>query len=74
MDDYQLTVDLEFGKVGASFWEAILGLMSHTMSRRYKRPDYIHSAWHYTIEYLVVQLIKRLVLVSNDYTSAVNTF
>lgn len=39
MDDYQLTVDLEFGKVGASFLGSlILGLMSHTMSRRYKRP------------------------------------
>ncbi len=36
---YQLTVDLEFGKVGASFLGSlILGLMSHTMSRRYKRP------------------------------------
>ncbi|MGT2333782.1 threonine/serine exporter family protein [Staphylococcus aureus] len=73
---YQLTVDLEFGKVGASFLGSlILGLMSHTMSRRYKRP---------VIIFIVPGIIPLVpggaayqatrFLVSNDYTSAVNTF
>lgn len=53
----------------------ILGLMSHTMSRRYKRP---------VIIFIVPGIIPLVpggaayqatrFLVSNDYTSAVNTF
>ena len=36
---YQMTVGMDLGKVGASFLGSlILGLMSHTMSRRYKQP------------------------------------
>lgn len=36
---YQFTVDMDLGKVGASFLGSlILGLLSHVMSRRYKRP------------------------------------
>ena len=36
---YKLTVDLDLGKVMASFLGSfILALMSHVMSRRYKRP------------------------------------
>src|SRR5699024_4163628 len=36
---YKVTRDLELGKVMASFLgSCILALMSHTMSRRYKRP------------------------------------
>lgn len=36
---YQYTVDLDLGKVGAAFsGSLILGLLSHVMSRRYKRP------------------------------------
>ena len=72
---YQMTVGLDLGKVGASFLGSlILGLMSHTMSRRYKRPVII----------FIVPGIITLVpggaayeatryLVSNNYTYAVNT-
>ena len=36
---YQYTVDMDLGKVGAAFLGSlILGLLSHVMSRRYKRP------------------------------------
>ena len=35
---YQFTVGMDLGKVGAFLGSLILGLMSHTMSRRYKRP------------------------------------
>ncbi|MGO1420891.1 MAG: threonine/serine exporter family protein, partial [Staphylococcus equorum] len=36
---FKLTVDLDFGKVMASFLGSfILAIMSHVMSRRYKRP------------------------------------
>ncbi len=62
-------------KVGASFLESlILGLMSHTISCRYKRP---------VIIFIVPGIIPLVpggahqatrFLVSNDYTSAVNTF
>lgn len=73
---YQFTVGMDLGKVGASFLGSlILGLMSHTMSRRYKRPVIIFivpgiiplvpgGAAYEAIRYLV----------SNNYTYAVNTF
>ncbi|UMY34348.1 threonine/serine exporter family protein [Staphylococcus capitis] len=73
---YQFTVGMDLGKVGASFLGSlILGLMSHTMSRRYKR----------TVIIFIVPGIIPLVpggaayeatryLVSNNYTYAVNTF
>ena len=66
---YQMTVGMDLGKVGASFLGSlILGLMSHTMSRRYKQPVIIPlvpggAAYEAT-----------RFLVSNDYTNAVNTF
>ena len=67
---------MDLGKVGASFLGSlILGLMSHTMSRRYKRP---------VIIFIVPGIIPLVpggaayeatrYLVSNDYTNAVNTF
>ena len=73
---YQFTVDMQFGKVGATFLGSlILGLLSHTMSRRYKRP---------VIIFIVPGIIPLVpggtayeatrFLVSNNYTSAVNTF
>ncbi|EEE49724.1 threonine/serine exporter family protein [Staphylococcus capitis] len=73
---YQFTVGMDLGKVGASFLGSlILGLMSHTMSRRYKRP---------VIVFIVPGIIPLVpggaayeatrYLVSNNYTYAVNTF
>ena len=73
---YQFTVVMDLGKVGASFLGSlILGLMSHTMSRRYKRP---------VIIFIVPGIIPLVpggaayeatrYLVSNNYTYAVNTF
>ncbi|MCC9117249.1 threonine/serine exporter family protein [Staphylococcus capitis] len=73
---YQFTVGMDLGKVGASFLGSlILGLMSHTMSRRYKRP---------VIIFIVPGIIPLVpggaayeatrYLVSNNYTYAVNTF
>lgn len=73
---YQMTVSMDLGKVGASFLGSlILGLMSHTMSRRYKQP---------VIIFIVPGIIPLVpggaayeatrFLVSNDYTNAVNTF
>jgi len=67
---------MQFGKVGATFLGSlILGLLSHTMSRRYKRP---------VIIFIVPGIIPLVpggtayeatrFLVSNNYTSAVNTF
>ena len=72
---YQFTVGMDLGKVGASFLGSlILGLMSHTMSRRYKRP---------VIIFIVPGIIPLVpggaayeatrYLVSNNYTYAVNT-
>lgn len=73
---YQFTVGMDLGKIGASFLGSlILGLMSHTMSRRYKRP---------VIIFIVPGIIPLVpggaayeatrYLVSNNYTYAVNTF
>lgn len=73
---YQFTVGMDLGRVGASFLGSlILGLMSHTMSRRYKRP---------VIIFIVPGIIPLVpggaayeatrYLVSNNYTYAVNTF
>ena len=73
---YKLTVDLDLGKVMASFLGSfILALMSHVMSRRYKRP---------VIIFIVPGIIPLVpgglayeatrFLVSNQYTHAVNTF
>lgn len=73
---YQFTVGMDLGKVGASFLGSlILGLMSYTMSRRYKRP---------VIIFIVPGIIPLVpggaayeatrYLVSNNYTYAVNTF
>ena len=67
---------MDLGKVGASFLGSlILGLMRHTMSRRYKRP---------VIIFIVPGIIPLVpggaayeatrYLVSNNYTYAVNTF
>ncbi|MHC3759629.1 MULTISPECIES: threonine/serine exporter family protein [Staphylococcus] len=73
---YKLSVDLDFGKVMAAFLGSfILGLMSHVMSRRYKRP---------VIIFIVPGIIPLVpgglayeatrLLVSNAYTHAVNAF
>ncbi|MEB6291121.1 threonine/serine exporter family protein [Staphylococcus xylosus] len=73
---YKLTFDGDLGKVLASFLGSfILGLMSHVMSRRYKRP---------VIIFIVPGIIPLVpgglayeatrFLVSNEYTHAVNTF
>src|SRR5699024_5277430 len=73
---YKVTLDLELGKVMASFLGSfILAIMSHTMSRRYKRP---------VIIFIVPGIIPLVpgglayeatrYLVSNQYTHAVNTF
>ncbi|ATH60815.1 threonine/serine exporter family protein [Staphylococcus nepalensis] len=73
---YKVTFDLELGKVMASFLGSfILAIMSHTMSRRYKRP---------VIIFIVPGIIPLVpgglayeatrFLVSNQYTHAVNTF
>ncbi|OEK78499.1 hypothetical protein AST16_09565 [Staphylococcus xylosus] len=73
---YKLTFDADLGKVLASFLGSfILGLMSHIMSRRYKRP---------VIIFIVPGIIPLVpgglayeatrFLVSNEYTHAVNTF
>ncbi|MCG7340062.1 threonine/serine exporter family protein [Staphylococcus sp. ACRSN] len=73
---YKLTLDLDLGKVMASFLGSfILALMSHVMSRRYKRP---------VIIFIVPGIIPLVpgglayeatrFLVSNQYTHAVNTF
>ena len=73
---YKFTVDMDLGKVMAAFLGSlILGIMSHTMSRHYKRPVII----------FIVPGISPLVpgglayeatrlLVTNQYTHAVNTF
>ncbi|MGW7975276.1 threonine/serine exporter family protein [Staphylococcus xylosus] len=73
---YKLTFDADLGKVLASFLGSfILALMSHVMSRRYKRP---------VIIFIVPGIIPLVpgglayeatrFLVSNEYTHAVNTF
>lgn len=73
---YKVTLDVELGKVMASFLGSfILAIMSHTMSRRYKRP---------VIIFIVPGIIPLVpgglayeatrYLVSNQYTHAVNTF
>ncbi|RIN31321.1 threonine/serine exporter family protein [Staphylococcus succinus] len=73
---YKLSVDLDFGKVMAAFLGSfILALMSHVMSRRYKRP---------VIIFIVPGIIPLVpgglayeatrLLVSNAYTQAVNAF
>src|SRR5699024_11363127 len=73
---YKVTFDLELGKVMASFLGSfILAIMSHTMSRRYKRP---------VIIFIVPGIIPLVpgglayeatrFLVSKQYTHAVNTF
>ena len=73
---FKLTVDLDFGKVMASFLGSfILAIMSHVMSRRYKRP---------VIIFIVPGIIPLVpgglayeatrYLVSNQYPLATNTF
>ncbi len=73
---YKLTLDAELGKVMAAFLGSfILALMSHIMSRHYKRP---------VIIFIVPGIIPLVpgglpyeatrFLVSNEYTHAVNTF
>lgn len=73
---YIFTFNLELGKVAASFTGSlILGIMSHTMSRHFKRP---------VIIFIVPGIIPLVPggaayeatrqLVTNDYTNAVNTF
>ncbi|HLR20139.1 MAG TPA: threonine/serine exporter family protein [Staphylococcus sp.] len=73
---FKITVDLDFGKVMSSFLGSfILAMMSHVMSRRYKRP---------VIIFIVPGIIPLVpgglayeatrYLVSNQYTLAVNTF
>ena len=76
MDNLSIHCRYGFRKVGASFLGSlILGLLSHVMSRRYKRP---------VIIFIVPGIIPLVpggtayeatrYLVSNDYTQAVNTF
>ena len=76
LDNLSIHSWMDLGKVGASFLGSlILGLMSHTMSRRYKRP---------VIIFIVPGIIPLVpggaayeatrYLVSNNYTYAVNTF
>ncbi|WP_251519113.1 MULTISPECIES: threonine/serine exporter family protein [Staphylococcus] len=73
---YKLTIDLETSEVVAAFLGSfILALMSHIMSRRYKRP---------VIIFIVPGIIPLVpgglayeatrYLVSSQYTHAVNTF
>lgn len=73
---YRITVDLNYGIVMAAFLGSfILGMMSHTMSRRYKRP---------VIIFIVPGIIPLVpggaayeatrLLVTNAYTKAVNQF
>lgn len=73
---YKFTVDMDLGKVMAAFLGSlILGIMSHTMSRHYKRP---------VIIFIVPGIIPLVpgglayeatrLLVTNQYTQAVNTF
>ncbi|MFF7955058.1 MULTISPECIES: threonine/serine exporter family protein [Staphylococcus] len=73
---YKLSFDADLGKVLASFLGSfILAIMSHVMSRRYKRP---------VIIFIVPGIIPLVpgglayeatrFLVSNQYTHAVNTF
>ncbi|BCU51687.1 membrane protein [Staphylococcus auricularis] len=73
---YKFTLDMDLGKVMAAFLGSfILALMSHIMSRHYKRP---------VIIFIVPGLIPLVpgglayeatrFLVSNQYTHAVNTF
>ena len=72
---YQMTVGMDLGKVGFIFRKSNIRLMSHTMSRRYKQP---------VIIFIVPGIIPLVpggaayeaskILVSNDYTNAVNTF
>ena len=72
---YKFTVDMDLGKVMAAFLGSlILGIMSHTMSRHYKRP---------VIIFIVPGIIPLVpgglayeatrLLVTNQYTHAVNT-
>ena len=71
---YQYTVDLDLGKVGAAFsGSLILGLLSHVMSRRYKRPVIIVPGIIPLVPGGAAYEATRF-LVSNDYTHAVNTF
>ena len=72
---YQFTVDMDLGKVGASFLGSlILGLLSHIMSRRYK------PCYHFIVPGIIplvpggTAYEATRYLVSNDYTQAVNTF
>ncbi|AJC96733.1 threonine/serine exporter family protein [Staphylococcus hyicus] len=73
---YKFTIDLNYGAVPAAFLGSfILGVMSHVMSRRYKRP---------VIIFIVPGIIPLVpggaayeatrLLVSNEYTKAVNQF
>ncbi|MBI5974053.1 threonine/serine exporter family protein [Staphylococcus canis] len=73
---YRITVDLNYGIVMAAFLGSfILAIMSHTMSRRYKRP---------VIIFIVPGIIPLVpggaayeatrLLVTNAYTEAVNQF
>ena len=66
---YKFTVDMDLGKVMAAFLGSlILGIMSHTMSRHYKRPGIIPLVTG-RLAYEATRL-----LVTNQYTHAVNTF
>ncbi|WP_262560272.1 MULTISPECIES: threonine/serine exporter family protein [unclassified Staphylococcus] len=73
---YKFTLDLNYGTVMAAFFGSfILGMMSHTMSRHYKRP---------VIIFIVPGIIPLVpggaayeatrLLVTNSYTAAVNQF
>ncbi|MGV3243423.1 threonine/serine exporter family protein [Staphylococcus sp. 11261D007BR] len=73
---YRITFDLNYGLVMAAFLGSfILGIMSHIMSRRYKRP---------VIIFIVPGIIPLVpggaayeatrLLVTNEYTQAVNQF
>lgn len=75
MDDLPINGRFRVWKVGASFLGSlILGLMSHTMSCRYKRPVIIFIVPGIIPLVPGGAAIKRLFFRLNDYTSAVNTF
>ena len=66
---------MDLGKVGASFLGSlILGLLSHVMSRRYKRPVIIFIVPELFHLFRGTAYEATRYLVSNDYTQAVNTF
>ena len=72
---YKVTLDLELGKVMASFLGSfILAIMSHTMSRRYKDQSSSLLCLASSTRSGGLAYEATRYLVSNQYTHAVNTF